>query len=241
VRINNKAWWVFVFKPLLKYAFSFTLIFGGLFLLLSQVFLPLFLNSAETKTVTPLQQFVLGILTENTASPLKDVTSLVSQPALNRQTANLNIENLSSVDIPSEFYLSIPSLDIEKAVVETNSINPSPDFRLGHFRGSSLPGELGASFIYGHSSLPYFFSPTNYKTIFSTLPNLKAGDVFFIHYNNLSFKYQVESTKVMEPYEVDPLKDYGLEINSSSSAVLMTCYPPGLSSKRFIAIGRLIF
>lgn len=238
-----RGWWVFVVRPALRFGTSFTLIFGGLFLLISQVFFPLFFSSGDGFVATPLQESVLGIMTETPANPLEGikVTAAAAATSFTTEPQSLAITPGLVGATPSQFYLSIPKLGIDSAVVETNSLSLSPDTALGHYRGTSLPGDLGTAFIYGHSTLPWFFNPTNYKTIFSTVPTLVEGDKFLIHINDLTYQYEVVATKILDPSQVDPLKDYGLEAGSSSSVVLMTCYPPGLSTNRFLAIGKLIF
>lgn len=181
----------------------------------------------------PLQETVWGLISQSSANPLKDV------PLATERVLAISAGVVSKT--PSQFYLSVPRLNITDAVVETNSLSLNPDTALGHYRGTSLPGTLGTAFIYGHSTLPYFFNSTNYKTIFSTVPTLEVGDTFLVRINEITYQYAVVATKILPPQEVDPLKDYGLEVGSSSSVVLMTCYPPGLSTERFLAIGKLVF
>jgi LPXTG-site transpeptidase (sortase) family protein len=234
-QLPPKGWWVLFLRPLLRFSLSFTLIFGGLFLLLSQVLFPVFLSRSEDSLVTPLQEEILGVMAAGSPNPLDNIT--VAAPRLQ----SLPIKSGVLGETPSQFYLSVPRLGISQAVVETNSLNLSPDTALGHYRGTSLPGDLGTAFIYGHSTLPWFFNPNNYKTIFSTIPTLTTGDKFLVQVNNVAYQYEVASTIILDPIEVEPLRDYGEQINSSSSVVLMTCYPPGLSIKRFLAIGKLIF
>ena len=205
-------------------------------MLISGVIFPFFMDGQNTGVVTPVQELVLGAFAETSPNPLVNISS-------NAKSApqNLAIKSGTVNEVPSTFYLTVPKLGVEQATIETNSLSLSPDTSLGHYRGTSLPGEVGTSFIYGHSTLPWFFSATNYKTIFATLPTVSTGDTFYVHFNNLTYRYEVVATKILDPEEVDPLKDYGAEVGSSSTAVLMTCYPPGLSSKRFLAIGRLVF
>lgn len=231
-KLPPKGWWVFIIRPTLRFLFSFALLFGGLTLLISQIVYPLFLNSSQ-EPLAPIQQTVLGIISLSAASPLENIDLPAEQP--------LAISSGVNNTAPNQFYLSVPRLGIVDAAVETNSLSLTPDTMLGHYRGTSLPGTLGTAFIYGHSTLPYFFNPQNYKTIFATLPTLVTGDIFLIRINEITYQYTVAATKILPPPEVDPIKDYGLEMGSSSSVVLMTCYPPGLSTERFLAIGKLVF
>lgn len=206
-------------------------------MLLSQVILPQF-TGQDSKLESP-QNSVLGAFNVDTPSPMVGVP--LPKSAKLSSSESLTITSGVNEEVPDTFLLTIPKLNIKEASVETNSVNLSPDERLGHFRGSAIPGDIGTTFIYGHSAAPLFFSPNNYKTIFSTLPNLTVGDEFSIGINAVTYRYEVTETKILNPAEVAPLKDYGLETGSSSSVVLMTCYPPGLTTSRLLVIGKLVY
>lgn len=135
----------------------------------------------------------------------------------------------------SEFTISVPKLDIKDAKVEVDSL----DFQknLAHLPGSALPGEVGNVFITGHSVLPQFFSPDNYLTIFSTLPKLEIGDLIEAQTAGVIWQYRVVKTSVVDPLDLSvilPPKTDGRFLS------LMTCVPPGLSSKRLVATGKLV-
>jgi len=241
-KLPPKGWWVFIFRPLLRIGLSFTLLFVGLFLLISQVLFPLFLGVATpATTLAPITDSLFGSASPLEGLPVLASSSYATPPTVLQEATVLSIEDASVGEVPAQFYLTVPALGIKQAVVETNSINPTPSQSLGHFRGSRFPGEMGTSFLYGHSALPWLFNSSNYKTIFSTLPDLTTSDNFYVHYKSFTYQYQIVGTKILAPNDVDPLKDYGIELNSPSTVVLMTCYPPGLSSKRYLVIGKLIF
>lgn len=132
------------------------------------------------------------------------------------------------------FLISIPSLDILQANVKVNSTNF--DKAIGHFPGTALPGEVGNSFLTGHSVLPQFFSERNYKSIFSNLPRLRFGDEFVIEFDGRKQTYAIEKTRVVEPNNIsvlNPPDQFGRYVT------LMTCVPPGLNTKRLVVTGRL--
>ncbi len=132
------------------------------------------------------------------------------------------------------FVITIPSLDIFQAEVKVNSTEF--DKAIGHFPGTSLPGEIGNAFLTGHSVLPQFFSEKNYKSIFSNLPKLRFNDEFIIEYNGRKQTYAVEKTRVVEPENIsvlNPPDPYGRYVT------LMTCVPPGLNTKRLVVTARL--
>lgn len=133
-----------------------------------------------------------------------------------------------------EFKLSIPSLKLENinVMVDTNEFEQN----LSHLPGSALPGEKGNVFIAGHSSLPQFFRPGNFKAIFANLPNIKKGESIILEAGGQRFEYIVESLKIVDPKEVwviNPPDNEGRYLS------LMTCVPPGLYLKRLIVLARL--
>ncbi|OGC45907.1 hypothetical protein A2V49_02540 [candidate division WWE3 bacterium RBG_19FT_COMBO_34_6] len=145
-----------------------------------------------------------------------------------------NVVDNKVINIPKFFYLSIPKLNIDSAKVETNAKTLDPSTALGHYAGTSLPGEVGNSFIFGHSVLPWFFNPKNYKTIFSTLDELEIGDEILVNFNNNKYKYIVESKEELNPKEVNPLAELKPNYLNESTIVLMTCSPPGTKLKRLL-------
>lgn len=149
-------------------------------------------------------------------------------------------ELLKSASIAPLFYITIPKLGIKKAEVDVNSESLSPDKRLGHYAGSALPGEVGNTFIYGHSALPIFFDPKNYFTIFSTLDKLEKDDEVTVEFGDRYFKYVVEKSVVLNPEDVRPLDPVAPTFLRQSYLTLMTCVPPGLKTKRLLVHARLV-
>jgi sortase A len=141
---------------------------------------------------------------------------------------------------PEYFYLSIPKLGIKNALVEANSDNLNPVNSIGHYPGTELPGERGNAFIFGHSVLPWFFNPKNYKTIFSTLPELEINDEIIITINGKELTYTVESKEELPPDKVQPLGEIKPAYLNESTIVLMTCSPPGTKLKRLLVNAVLV-
>lgn len=134
----------------------------------------------------------------------------------------------------SSYKLSIPRLDIKNAVV----LIGGEDLEKGliQYPGTAVPGQTGNTVIFGHSVLPAFYNPANYLTIFSTLPTLVKGDVITLNYDGITYKYQVEKY-----FEVDPADIQILNQDVSDSYVtLVTCVPPGLTTRRGIIKARIV-
>lgn len=194
----------------------------GVIILGTQVVIPLVFFKTQNKISKPVSSTVLGV-----ASGFRDFEFF----ELKRKEKETNPLNGNA---PQYFYLTVPKLKIENALVETNSKNLSPDSSLGHYLGSALPGGAGNTFVYGHSVLPWFYNSQNYKTIFSTLNDLTTGDFIYINYNNKEIKYVVESKELVDPEKVEPLTSYKPAYLNESTITLMTCWPAGTKSKRLM-------
>ena len=124
------------------------------------------------------------------------------------------------------YFLSIPKLKIVDATVKIagEDLNKS----LIHYGGTGLPGDYGAAVIFGHSILPQFYDPRNYKAIFSLLPKLKEGDEIFAKYDGVTYRYVVKNMRVTTPNDISILE----QRYDSSYLKLITCVPPGTYWKR---------
>lgn len=144
-------------------------------------------------------------------------------------------ENQRTTAAPySEFTVSVPSIKLEniKTLVDSNDFEQN----LAHMPGTALPGERGNVFITGHSSLPQFYRPGNFKAIFANLPKVKKGDEVFVEAGGQKFTYKVIGLKVVDPKEtwvINPPDNQGRYLT------LMTCVPPGLYLKRLIVLAEL--
>lgn len=132
------------------------------------------------------------------------------------------------------YSLSIPTLGIRDALVTIAGQDLKKS--LVHYGGTGLPGQYGNAVIFGHSTLPQFFSPTNYHTIFSTLPTIKVGDEFFITYDEITYRYKVYDMIVKDPDDLSALEQHF----DDSYVTLITCVPPGTLWKRLDVKARLV-
>ena len=223
----------FVLGPMLLPS---SLIAAGLGLFLWQVVLPFLYiknNNVDTKAV---KGSVLGA-----ASGFGDFKFDELQgygPAKDAVSNERKVPE-QNVNLPKYFYLTVKKLGIDRAMVETNANHLNPDDALGHYPNSALPGQAGNAFVYGHSVLPMFYNPKNYKTIFSTIDRLETGDEIIVEYNNLTFKYLVESRQIKKPIDVDPLAEFKPKYLNEPTITLMTCYPAGSKVMRLLVQGVL--
>ncbi len=133
----------------------------------------------------------------------------------------------------SPYSLSVPFLKIFEAVVKVGVENL--DKNLIQYPGTGIPGKPGNVVIFGHSVLPQFFNPKNYKTIFSTLPTLKKGEQILIDYDQVRYAYLIE-----EMIEV-PANDVSIlaQRNDDAYLSLVTCVPPGTYLRRLVVRAKL--
>lgn len=124
------------------------------------------------------------------------------------------------------YTVSIPKLKIEDAL----TIIGGDDLNVGlvHYGGTGLPGEFGTAVIFGHSMLPQFYNPKNYKSIFSLLPTLDVGDEINVTYDGVSYRYVVYEMVVVDPNDLSALE----QRFDDSYITLVTCVPPGTYWKR---------
>lgn len=97
---------------------------------------------------------------------------------------------------------------------------------VAHFKGTSLPGEKGNIFIFGHSSAE---TRGNYSKIFVSLNDLGKDDEIVVFYQGNEHKYTVSEKKIVEATEISVLAKGKKEI-----LTLMTCWPIGTKEKRLI-------
>lgn len=136
----------------------------------------------------------------------------------------------------SFYTISVPRLKIENATVAIGGEELSE--HLIQYPGTSLPGKFGNAVIFGHSTLPIFYNPKNYLSIFSLLPTLKKGDEITINYDGITYKYEVETMFEVSPTDIQVLD----QDKSDSFLTLVTCVPPGDPRKprRLIVRARVV-
>ncbi len=153
---------------------------------------------------------------------------------------SVNAAGDSDVIFPT-FGLSINKLGIKDAVVTTDVLSNNEDIykpvllkSLAHYKGSAYPGTDGNAIIYGHSILPTFYNPKNYLSIFTTLDTLNATDTVNLHWGDTTYTYVVEGMEVVDPKDTRVLR-----YHNGKTMTLVTCEPPGFTTKRLLVFTRL--
>jgi len=142
---------------------------------------------------------------------------------------------LPQVESKIEYYnISIPRLKIKDAVVQIGGTDLTKN--LIHYKGTAIPGTEGNAVVFGHSSLPQFFSPSNYLSIFAKLPTLQAGDDIIVNYDGITYKFKVQEMFEVKPTDIQVLA----QRYDNSYLTLVTCVPPGTYLRRLVVIAKLI-
>lgn len=129
----------------------------------------------------------------------------------------------------SEYLITIPSQEIINAKVSADDFDLSKHL-VQYFATSKNPTERGTSVIFGHSTLPQWFDPTNYNTIFAKLHTIKVGDEIILTVNNMNYSYKIFSTNITDASDPNIFS----QSFDNSYITLVTCTPPGTVWKRLI-------
>jgi LPXTG-site transpeptidase (sortase) family protein len=195
-----------------------------------------------------------GYLSQGNVSPVSeqylDITSYISKPqnfkeltlaALNEHALE---EDNTSLNYRGVFYITIPSLKINRLPVEANVDSTTEEVynqvlttRLAHFRSTGLPisDVKNNMLIYGHSASPnYNPSPNDVQVAFSLLPELKVGDEITVEIEGEEFKYIMSSSKIVKPTDTSVITG----TKGRKSLTLVTCFPLGSNESRYVAVAR---
>jgi len=116
--------------------------------------------------------------------------------------------------------LRIPRLGVS-AMVREGAGEDTLRRAIGHIPGTALPGVFGNVALAGHRD-----------TFFRPLRNIRRHDAIDVETSHGTFQYEVDSTKIVGPRDVEVLK-----ASNAHTLTLVTCYPfyyIGSAPKRFI-------
>ena len=117
------------------------------------------------------------------------------------------------------------------AAVLESEYNKILDNQAAHALGSSLPGQEGLIYLFGHSTNS-IFNVNFFNPVFYSVKNLEKKDQISILYQGKLYTYQINDKKVVE---ADNLSDLKAE-PGEEKLILQTCWPPGTSWKRLLLI-----
>lgn len=127
-------------------------------------------------------------------------------------------------------YVQIPKIGVQLPVYHGTN-NDSLDRGIGHLLGSSLPvgGASTHSILTAHSGMAS-------QKMFSDLPQLGVGDVFYLKVLGETLAYQVDQINTVMPHDTTYL---GIE-QGEDLCTLVTCTPFGVNTHRMLVRGTRI-
>jgi sortase A len=152
-------------------------------------------------------------------SPVTDITELIpqiAQPAV----AQPKKETPPALDPTAIGRIEIPRLGL-RAIVKEGGDDDTLERAVGLLPGSAHPGQSGNIVLAGHRD-----------TFFWPLQDIERGDQIRIVLPQQTYRYRVDSIRVVDPAETSALASKGVE-----ELTLVTCYPfrhVGPAPRRFI-------
>jgi len=222
-------------KPI-SFILPFVFIICGLSILYGQA-KPYAVHYIQSNFSDKLNQEIIALVPES----YEDIrSSYISDPG---GAYFLNIlesqdQNPEILEFTGKFYITIEKIKIINAPITANVDSSKEEVYqealskgLAHLRGTSLPGYQGNILIYGHSAAGDYAekNPGDVVTAFTRLFKLNIGDEITLKFNDNQYTYIVKKIKEVNPDNVDVLNNTG-----NNNLTLITCSPPGLSSKRLV-------
>ena len=132
------------------------------------------------------------------------------------------------------YTLSIPKFKIENAKVSVGGEDLSEN--LIQYPGTALPGRMGNTVIFGHSTLPQLYKPDNPLSAFNFVPQIKKGAEILINYDGMTYRYVVRETMEVLPTQIEVLA----QRYDKYELTLITCVPLGTYLRRFVTRAELV-
>lgn len=127
-------------------------------------------------------------------------------------------------------YIEIPKINVDLPIYH-GTADDTLERGVGHLLGSSLPvgGEYTHTILAGHSGLAT-------QKMFTDLPQLAIGDVFYLKVLDETLAYQVYFTDKVLPYDTSHLQlEAGRDL-----CTLVTCVPIGVNTHRLLVMAERI-
>lgn len=190
---------------------------------------------AEANIEVPVPKYMVASKTNNFGSLITEGIHALTSNFNDARTWYPQLTNQVAGEVQAkpdnqfdQYSLSIPKLGIDNAVVSTVDYDLSK--HLVQYYGTPNPTEKGTAVIFGHSTIPAWFDPHNYKAIFATLHTIKIGDQVVIGIKDFQYKYKIFSITITDPTDVTMFS----QNNDNSYITIVTCTPPGTTWKRLV-------
>jgi len=135
--------------------------------------------------------------------------------------------------VPDGSHIIIPKIGVNAPIVFPKTPDEPTMQRylqsgVAHYPGTAKPGEVGNTFLTGHSS-NFWWVRGGFNYVFLNLDKLNTGDQAIIYHGGNKYVYTVTGKRVVEPTETSVLAQTETPI-----LTLMTCTPPGTNWMRLI-------
>jgi len=155
-------------------------------------------------------------------------------------SVRLAVRPKSITPIDEAFGIVIPKLGANARIIPNVNPYDSSVYQqaltqgVAHATGTVFPGRVGNVFLFSHSSVN-FYEANRYNSIFYLLYKLEIGDEINLYYKGEKFVYRVTEKKTVNPKDVSYLTGQ----TTKKVVTLMTCWPPGTTTKRLLVIAEL--
>jgi len=181
---------------------------------------------------TIITQDSIKSLLQNTADQLSHLGNSNDNSWLPPTSAN-QYKEVGVTEQLSNYYISIPRLEIDNAYVST--IDNNVNLHLVHFPGTALPPNTGNAVIFGHSTLPQWFDSHNPHAIFATALDTQIGDSISVTVGSKVYTYKVVIMTIVPAEDTS----YLAQDSDGSYLSIITCTPPGTTWKRLVIKAKL--
>lgn len=127
-------------------------------------------------------------------------------------------------------YVEVPKIHVQLPIYHSTNAD-TLEVGVGHLLGSSLPvgGKNTHSVLTAHSGMAT-------DKMFSDLPQMAEGDVFYLEILGETFAYQVDQIRTVTPYDTAYLST----VVGEDLCTLVTCTPFGVNTHRLLVRGTRI-
>ena len=188
-----------------------------------------FLQQVEDTDESKLQEVLQNARAYNVALAGVVSDTAFSKDVLSDASANYE-EQLNVTGRGIMGYVTVPKINVTLPIYHGTDAG-TLERGIGHLLGTSLPvgGDSTHSVLTAHSGMAS-------QRMFSDLPQLKEGDVFYLKVLNETLAYQVDQIKTVLPHDTTYL---GIEAEQDL-CTLVTCTPFGVNTHRLLVRGHRI-
>ncbi len=202
-----------------------------------------YVNPDSPYYIDPATLQQAGSSTQAVVTPTQISTTTPANIPTNQQPSNTvsNLRPDESIDQSKPAMLDIPANKISVPLTWTQDVKDfEVDLKKGvvHYPGTAMLGEVGTSYISGHSS-GYAWDKSPYKQIFAGLGGVKDGTSFSITATQKNGK-TVKYNYIVDHRGEFAANDQAQFLSTSDSVVaLSTCWPVGTTARRLVLFGKL--